>query len=890
MDVNGTRFHLLLGHADWATRCGLADAFASDEGSFSWDGKRHELTLGRRLFAFRSAVQNEVPRLEERRGAAVDAYGNVYWIGANRTDLFIRAAGNERVSRFWSLGEECATCSNDGSFAALDPPPLVPLTLSGLAVTSDHFLIAGVLSPPGLLVFDLQSGGSPRQLVWPAGVAFVPFDMTASPDGGVSILDRQHGRVWQLDRTLRVIPAGVTPNTPAAPRLFHPLDGDADHAVPPTPQITDDLALDTGLTDLVSIESLGDGSLLLMRSRAGDSFSSFHRYLDGVATGESLDTSIARDVVEDSASFTFLGQDFAYVRDRAGVNDPHADVLYVAGGSGDQAIAFGIEFRDDGTIELEALREFHPMRLFSGKALVLFEGDALYDLGDRWIPLVAQRRNSYLDEAEFTVTFDGKEPDCTWHRLFLDACIPPDCGVEVYSRAAEDRDLLASADEYPEPALQRRKGGSEIPWTKDVNDSWELLFQRAKGRFLQLRVVLTGNGRTSPHIRAMRVYYPRFSYLQRYLPAVYREDADSASFLDRFLALFEGFFTTIEERIAAAQCLIDVRRAPADTLEWLASWFAVALDPAWDERKQRHFLRHAVDFFAWRGTTPGMIMALRLVTEEEVDESIFDVETTAQCSGVRIAEKFRNRTIPNSLLQPAVAATGLPVQPRPAQWQPSQGSAELDQRWAEFSGEEGAVFSAGRSRSSAEFARATLGFAPRATSADTALWQRYLERRYPSIDELNAAWSTSHRSFAAVPLPQRPPRAAAALTDWIGFEGVVLPARDAAHRFTVFLPQETLGIPERQKRVDLASRVVALEKPSHTTFDVQFYWAWFRVGEARLGSDTVIDRGGASPELLGPFIVDRGYVGSGYLSPEPARASRDRILLGADCPRKGETQ
>jgi phage tail-like protein len=714
--------------------------------------------------------------------------------------------------------------------------------------------------------------------------------MTASPDGGVFILDREHQRVWQLDAMLRVVPAGVAPNVAAAPALFQPLDGDADRVVPPTPAITGELALDTSLTDLVSIEVLRDGSLLLMRSRDGDAFSTFHRYRGGAPTGETLDTSVADKVVDNPAAFTFLGQDFAYVRDRAGVNERHADVLYIAGGSGDQAIALAITFKDDHTIALEALREFHPMRLFSGKALVPFDDDALYDLNDRWIPLVAQRRNAYVDEGEFTATFDGKEPDCTWHRLFLDACIPPDCGVTVFSRAANDRDLLPSADEYEERPLQRRKGGSELPWTKDVNDTWELLFQRAKGRFLQLRVVLSGNRRTSPHIRAMRVYYPRFSYLHRYLPAVYREDADSAWFLERFLALFEGFFTAIEERIAAAHCLADVRCAPADTLEWLASWFAVALDPAWDEHRRRLFLQHAVDFFMWRGTTPGMIMALRLVTEDNVDDSIFDVATTAKCSAVRIAEKFRNRSIPNALLKPAAPSTGLPVKPRAAQWEPSQGSRDLDRRWAEFSGEEDASFSAAASRTSAEFARATLGFAPRATSSDTALWQRYLTRRYPSIDELNLAWETSHRSFADVQLPARPPRAAAALTDWIAFEGVVLPARDAAHRFTVFLPQGTLGLADRQKRVDLASRVVALEKPAHTTFDVQFYWAWFRVGEARLGSDTVVDRGGASPELLGPFVVDRGYVGSGYLSPEPARASRGRILLGADCPRKGESQ
>ena len=873
MDVNGTRLHLVLGQRDFAGRCSLANELASDEGAFSWDDHRDELTLGRRVFTFRSAPQNRVPRLDERRGAAVDAFGNVHAIDDLRCPV--------------------PPLATHADFHDADPADVAPPKRNGLAITIDQYLAAGVLDPPGLLVFDLRASAPPRQLLWPAGVPFAPFDMAATADGGVVVLDRDHGNVWRLDRAFRVVPAGATaPHVVAVPPLFHAVDGDVQSAEIAAPPITLALALQTGLTDLISIEVLRDGSILLMRSRNGDAFSTFHRYKDGVPTGETLSTELARGAVDDPNAFQFLGHDFAYVAERAGVNEPKSDVLYVAGGAADQAIAFQIHFRADGRIDMDALHEYHPMRLFGGKALIASGGDALYDLGDRWVPLVAQRRNAFVEESTFTCTFDGKEPDCTWHRLFFDACIPADCSVVVHSRAANREDLLASADEYEEPPLRRRAVGSEMPWTRDVNGTWELLFQRARGRHLQLRVTLRGNGRSSPHIRSMRVYYPRFSYRDRYLPAVYREDAESAWFLDRFLALFEGFFTTIEERIAAAQCLFDVRCAPAEALEWLASWFAVALDPAWDERKRRLFIKHAVDFFAWRGTIPGLLMALRLVTEESPDESLFDAARTARCTGVRIVEKFRSRAIPHALLNLSVPprAEGLPVRPREAQWQPAHGAAELDRRFAAFSGDGAATFGIAAAKASADFARQTLGFVPRATSPDTPLWQRHLARRYASIDDLNRAWGTSYAAFSGIALPIRPPRAAAALADWIRFESIVLPARDAAHRFTVFLPQRTLGITDRQKQIDLARRVVALEKPAHTTFDVQFYWAWFRVGEARLGADSVVDRGGLAPELFGPFVLNRSYTGSGYLAPEPARASRGRVLLGVSTPRKGETQ
>src|SRR5207253_1878580 len=130
---------------------------------------------------------------------------------------------------------------------------------------------------------------------------------------------------------------------------------------------------------------------------------------------------------------------------------------------------------------------------------------------------------------------------------------------QVWSRAAENEDELSRTSWQTEPPLVRRANGSELPFapvpTSSNRGTFELLLQNARGRYLQLQLRLTGNGRVSPRLHALRIYYPRFSYLEHYLPAVYREDAASASFLDRFLANFEGTNTAIEDRIAAAQML-----------------------------------------------------------------------------------------------------------------------------------------------------------------------------------------------------------------------------------------------------------------------------------------------------------------------------------------------
>lgn len=873
MDVNGTKFHLLLGRPDWGTRCTnaegtttLASIFdASEDGGdadFSWDERREELTLGSRVFQFTPSKGNAAVDLSGRRGAAADAYGNVYWIDESGTGIRIHSAGSRVTSHFWSSLDGCAVkAKQPGKFAPVATTPAQPIALSGLAVTTLHYLVVGTLDPAGLLVFDLHRGGEPRQLLWP--VAFTPLDMVATKDGGVWILDAAGARAWRLDRTMGVVPIGGAP-MPAEEQTFQPVDPMETRCKLPS-SITLAMARTLTATNAVSIEVLPDDSILILDTPPFDSFSRVIRILhDGTEYVDTTEKAKSLVPEADRPAFQLRGHDFVLIGDR----------LYVAGSNGDQAVAFRVELTSG--LELHALAEFFPMRLFGARALIAGEDSPLYDAQERWVPLVAQRRQRFAHEARLLIpSLDGKQPDCVWHRLLLDACIPPECDVIVESRATNDPDQFDLVPWTTEPRLLRRVTGSELAWSNDTReagiDTWELLFQRATGRYAQLRLTLKGTGRSSPRIRALRAWYPRFSYLDHYLPDCYRENADSASFLDRFLANIEGFFTNVEDRIAAAQCLLDTACSPADTLDWLASWFEVALDPAWDEDKRRLFLRHAADFFEWRGTVPGLMMALRLVTEECADESIFDVEQVRR--GPRVVERFRTRKLPGVLFgdTSAVTENGLPLRVIGETWEPAAGAADLHRRWREFTNQPAARYPITAPASKtlrtqwAEFSLATLGFVPSATEDDTQTWQDVLRRRYSTLASLTTAWQTEYSSWSEVRLFTELPERVEQLRDWVHFEGLVLTAAAAAHRFTVFLPQGTLGLKKRDELLDLARRVISLEKPAHTVFDVKFYWAFFRVGEARLGEDTVVDLGSRSPELLSPFVLDRNYLGSGFL-------------------------
>jgi len=480
----------------------------------------------------------------------------------------------------------------------------------------------------------------------------------------------------------------------------------------------------------------------------------------------------------------------------------------------------------------------------------------------------------------------------------------------------------------------------------------------------------------------MRVYYPRFSYLSHYLPSLYREDKVPAAFLERFLANLEGFNTAIEDKVAAAQLLFDARGAPVNTLAWLATWFGIALDPAWDEHRQRLLLGHAMDFFQWRGTVHGLQLALHLAMDDCVDESIFATpgSGSSPCSNAgcgcgggsqagatnrlpdrfRIVEKFLLRQAPAVDFGDTEDSGVLRRADSTARWSPNLGLGELRRRFAIWSdGSRWSDFDVGDTTPpkplSAEeiaarlaFARIELGFEPSDVMEDqlgwrnflrrkyslvailsqaygttysdfdfvplpTAqpakdpaladwhayltgsagepfgvkrkMWQDFLTRRYSGIGALNAKHGTTWTSFDLVSYPTTLPTRTAPLWDWYQFESLVLPTLSAAHRFTVLLPFTGNTLPQIQQRftqLELARRLVEAEKPAHTTFQVKFYWALFRVGEARLGLDTTLGLGGRDPALLPPAVLGQTFLAETQLAPGYPYDVTERQIVGRD--------
>ena len=629
---------------------------------------------------------------------------------------------------------------------------------------------------------------------------------------------------------------------------------------------------------------------------------------------------------------------------------------------GNQTYAFRLTADPDG-FRVSLLPRYLPMRRFTGKALVAGVASpaglaeraergsgapltAQYDAGDRWLELVEQPRRRFAPRGVVAgIVFDGRQVACVWHRLLLDGCIPEGSSVIVDSRAAESESLLGEALWRREPTLYLRGDGSELPFPPtngaaaargDARDgTWELLFQSAVGRFLELRLVLLGDGRSAPALSALRAYYPRFSYLREYLPAIYRDEPVSARYLDRWLANAEGTLTTLEGRIADAQVLFDARTAPAEALDWLAGWLGAVLDPEWDDHRRRLFLAHAERLFRWRGTRAGLEAAVRLAADPCPSAEIFAglvapggrraepcgvvPASRAAGPGVRIVEHFLRRTVPGVALGDPTAAATPGVNPVESAWQPAYGAEPLHERFRRFlvrrhGGEEQALDrvrtvwgrgvdslagvrlspvvpgDAAEAEDWLAFTRAGIGFtyAP-VSERDTPRWREFLARRYRRVGALGRAHGLAGRrapgSFDGVRLPAEDdfPEGGRRLADWIQFVSLALPVRSNAHRFSVLVPvYPGEGRAEAERRRARVAGVVERERPAHTVFDTALFWALFQVGTARLGLDTVLGRGSRFVALRLGSDSDAGALGAAYLAPSHPWNVPERRVIGRD--------
>ncbi len=849
------------------------------------------------------------------------------------------------MGEFWHVRELQLVSENNrkhGDFSASDAASeLEAPILSGLAVTTMEYLVVGTQQTSshnaGLLIFDLHAGGAPVWFRWPAGLNFSPVDISCTPDGGLLILDRDledfsseaaTARVWHLDKNFRVLDCNGESIDLNANHDFFNQESEVEESEK-LDRFLSGIALSLyspgQITSPVSVEAIADNAFVILDVREGEDYSTIHYYRDS----ELVDSI---DLNEDSIgnllnNSEITAHDIAFLPGADTNERIHRGLLYVSASNIAQSFEFALQ-ASDSELELAMQPKLLPMRAQTGKALIVSGLCPYYDFEDRWLPLAEQPRHQYQSRAELEgLVFDGEEPDCVWHRIVIDACIPPGTRVHFESRSSNSLADLVSLPWREEPNLYLRAEGSELPLPEEscFNNSehagsFELLFQNAIGRYLELRLSLIGTRRATPIIRACRVYYPRFSYLKRYLPSAYQDDYKSASFLDRFLANIEGMYTQIENKIAHADYLFDTRTTPPEFLEWLGQWLGAFVDPVWDLKRKRLFVENAALLFNWRGTPTGLRALIKLCIDECPEESIFEplrfpsANTDSILGGrdIRIVERFLTRRLVQT--DTSETQTDLALTSSSQSWQPVLGAgalhlyyqnyllskykgdiAALNSAWELQSGTDFSDFTtikippltplqSAQARDWEEFTRDNIGFTyPPVSLEALPLYQEFLNLRYKRIDKLNSAHGYigkfALKDFDEIVLPTQLPLNQKALVDWIEFVSLSLPISQQAHQFTVYLPTKLGELPAAmERRRAQVEEIVLREKPAHTQFDVQFFWAMFQVGSVRLGIDTSIGEGSRFVAM----VLGANFLGQSFLSESHPWSVFKRTVVGRE--------
>ena len=223
-----------------------------------------------------------------------------------------------------------------------------------------------------------------------------------------------------------------------------------------------------------------------------------------------------------------------------------------------------------------------------------------------------------------STALDSQLSGCRWDRLRFGAKLPPgtSIGFSTYSADADRGDVAIGLLDESEWS----------PWTTvngPLDGDTDSLIHGDCGRYLWIRIALTGSPVAPVSLRFVDITYPRATSM-RMLPAIYSTVGGGRDLNERLLALFDAIRDGIKDEIRLLASVIDPRTTDANTkrdfLDWLGSWFGVEVFRAWPVHRRRAVIRQAGELFRRRGTAAGirLFIELALGIQVEILEGFID--------------------------------------------------------------------------------------------------------------------------------------------------------------------------------------------------------------------------------------------------------------------------
>jgi phage tail-like protein len=617
MDANGLRFWMIADAEQWRI---------SESSKVEYDLECKTLRLASERSAFigidGEPDESRSKSLVEVTPQTIDAFG-------------MRAFWDEQLKAV------VATGARPSNVPILFPPAAA--WPSDLAIGHDGVLYAAMAIEGSVSMLDLRGNWD---LVTLSAPGFTAWRLAADPQGGMWVLDRVHNMIGKVTG----LPLPARPYGPYSANTFRPCPENSD---PPRLQLFESATIPNN-ESVIAIACSPEGrTAVLSWKKRGE-------------TAHEPGFALVRILGDEQFGAPIELREVSFPYSLAWVSEDRVAVL------AENVRGEALVFRVDGSNQLP-LGDMYPLRDRKGVVDGIERKDEGPFLNGLTLPVhyptikgsSALHRLSLpsfaaMGEASNQALLDSGSGQTVWHRLYLEGEIPPNCGIKIFLAAGDEPVAPTENDAWFEhrfgEIFQHSIGdnlprgawvpeASEIPFNQGLVKGeplknrrglftvliqrWNRVVRSLRGRYIHVRVVLYGDGRTTPELSAIRVYGSRFSYLNRYLPEMFREtiygpDADEQfsetrppsrhDFLERFLDNFEGILTPLEDRIASSYLLTDPRTAPEDALEWLGSWIGLTFDPAYPKDRRRQLIEAAPDLYRRRGTYDGLRLALNIVT------------------------------------------------------------------------------------------------------------------------------------------------------------------------------------------------------------------------------------------------------------------------------------
>jgi phage tail-like protein len=193
-----------------------------------------------------------------------------------------------------------------------------------------------------------------------------------------------------------------------------------------------------------------------------------------------------------------------------------------------------------------------------------------------------------------TSMIDSGISRCRWHRVRVSADMPSGTSAEVQIVVSEDHRF------------------EDSDWQTAPAGTTDFLVDQPPGRFLTLRLRLSGDGTATPVVSRIRLDFPRVTSADL-LPPAFRQDPVADDFTERFLSLFDATLTEIDHVIERYPALLDPAGVPDRVLPWLAGLLGLSFESGWATGTRRALLAAAPMLYRRRGTPWALEEAVRIV-------------------------------------------------------------------------------------------------------------------------------------------------------------------------------------------------------------------------------------------------------------------------------------